>query len=957
MQKNQISSYPSKKNIEPCDEADADQFKNSHARSSFNNVSDYLNPFNKYNALFTESEVQWFTWPTAILMIICVVSTCLLTYIFGKVALESENLPWNVNNYPIVTGLSTFLIIWFYFFKVYENEKTKTWFLYYKEWTETVSKTVVENIKKTMEKDYKNEKPKKLKEYLELQTENGFYFKISALNIIITTLVIVYCAFKTPKGSWINASVTQAFWSGSIIWIYLIFLTYWYYTLQTFADKSITKDHHIFSNFSIIVLIFNAILIITTISVFITFLFYKSKETGWVDFVIFFVCLFIVFLFAEGDTAEKKYENLLKYQKNYFQYLPSLSLYILFFVSYFLENEKTPEIKSPGLLKKYLDKFTSSQKKLLNNIYYYVGFPIFLLLGLYLFYKATTVPIPSEKPIQYNAIRSRYFIVYFLFIVYILTIYQNKTKIPCYLQSIFNAKTKETKALVYWFFALLFSGFFFLIFLMKSPDAMNTTDKAAGPKSVSSSEIFQTGNTPTWYRIGIVVAVIIVIIIARGLFINQPQGIVVFKSGIFYRYVILLLILIVLLIIAEFFNNNFSDKSDRKITSLIYNIFYFLTGTTFCIAVIYISYLLILRTPPGSNIPFYILFFLIVFVIFKIIMSTATIQERPAYQIAIKFIFLIPCLLDEYILPALMGKTYYDQYKKIKFNSPYVYMPIIIILAIFYIFQKYIINNLYGVNVMYDGFLLYNGPFQMRNFQDFQLGTITSFSELMEKTKPLVVDSSSNAQLYNYGIMFWYYLDNVNSGGTLIDFASSPIVNFNPNKKCLDLIFSDDGNDKKKIIQIPVTFQKWNMIFINIQNTFVDVFLNGDLLESSGANKLIQNFSNAITIGQQSGGPYGEICNFVFYPHPLSSLHITAIYQFFKHKTPPINTIGEQIKKSKIESKLANAESRITAIESDFKCDYQPLFEDISINHIQIDDDYQLFDRNYLSLQWYFNRE
>jgi hypothetical protein len=99
------------------------------------------------------------------------------------------------------------------------------------------------------------------------------------------------------------------------------------------------------------------------------------------------------------------------------------------------------------------------------------------------------------------------------------------------------------------------------------------------------------------------------------------------------------------------------------------------------------------------------------------------------------------------------------------------------------------------------------------------------------------------------------------------------------------LEFDDNGN---RIIYTNKSWllQKWNNIIVQFNGGTLDIFLNGELVNSS-IEVIPYMKLDALTIGSNEG-INGGICNVVYYKNPLAITNIYHIYNTLKDKTPPV---------------------------------------------------------------------
>ncbi len=79
--------------------------------------------------------------------------------------------------------------------------------------------------------------------------------------------------------------------------------------------------------------------------------------------------------------------------------------------------------------------------------------------------------------------------------------------------------------------------------------------------------------------------------------------------------------------------------------------------------------------------------------------------------------------------------------------------------------------------------------------------------------------------------------------------------------------------------------QKWNNIIINYNGGVLDIFLNGELVNSEIGVVPYYTLDN-LTIGQENGIK-GGICSVVYFKRALTNSNIYYLYNMVKDKTVP----------------------------------------------------------------------
>jgi len=89
-----------------------------------------------------------------------------------------------------------------------------------------------------------------------------------------------------------------------------------------------------------------------------------------------------------------------------------------------------------------------------------------------------------------------------------------------------------------------------------------------------------------------------------------------------------------------------------------------------------------------------------------------------------------------------------------------------------------------------------------------------------------------------------------------------------------------------------VPYQRWNLFVINYYDSSVDLFVNGELRNTTPLNAgqfLKTSDTENIVIGQNSdNGLNGAICSVYFYAAPMKPKDIIQMYNALREKNPPV---------------------------------------------------------------------
>lgn len=165
---------------------------------------------------------------------------------------------------------------------------------------------------------------------------------------------------------------------------------------------------------------------------------------------------------------------------------------------------------------------------------------------------------------------------------------------------------------------------------------------------------------------------------------------------------------------------------------------------------------------------------------------------------------------------------------------------------------------------------------------------------------------------------FWFYIDsfawntrssynshnshnshNSNNHGLqrIISFKGNPEIAYRAEDNTLHFlqiadprVTLDNAKPYKTLfIMKGVKLQKWNNIVLNYNpNNVMDIFINGELLQSNIGLKVPYNFHNDFIELGDPNGIYGSIANIMEFDHPQTVVNISEIYRIFASYSAPI---------------------------------------------------------------------
>jgi hypothetical protein len=213
----------------------------------------------------------------------------------------------------------------------------------------------------------------------------------------------------------------------------------------------------------------------------------------------------------------------------------------------------------------------------------------------------------------------------------------------------------------------------------------------------------------------------------------------------------------------------------------------------------------------------------------------------------------------------------------------------------------------------------YNGTYNVdykTSFSDAKKENLKKIAEIafVAKNVPpsdieLINDSNLDKNSYKFALSFWLFINSMppntnasyNKYTSLLNYSNNPNVMYNPSKN--DFIISVNQNIESPDLSRDINsdpngevynviytnknmpLQKWNNIVINYDSGIMDIFLNGELVQSS--NKIVPNIKHReLKVGTKNGIKAG-LCNLVYFNEPLSIIAINNSYNITKTKGTP----------------------------------------------------------------------
>lgn len=302
-----------------------------------------------------------------------------------------------------------------------------------------------------------------------------------------------------------------------------------------------------------------------------------------------------------------------------------------------------------------------------------------------------------------------------------------------------------------------------------------------------------------------------------------------------------------------------------------------------------------------------ILFSAMLGIIYNLLNAGGFLDKNPYYRLVLNTILYIPCLL--------VG--IFSKVDTTSVTKPYEYKVLIASLFLligYFAWTLYIKHFIQGKYLKQGGLQLINQPISTNI-----LTNVATYQKL----------SGNDKLKYQYAMSFWCYLDAFSTKSdkfyNLLSYGDNPAIKYNSvnntmyvtiketnknknNLKELDTkMMSEWSNIKDKIEEVKllpvdneydtdghrilykqsnVKLQKWNHILLNYNGGTLDVFINGELVQSAIEVVPYMNM-DMLTTGEENG-INGSIANLMYFKEPLDILTINTLYLSLKDKNPPV---------------------------------------------------------------------
>jgi hypothetical protein len=277
-------------------------------------------------------------------------------------------------------------------------------------------------------------------------------------------------------------------------------------------------------------------------------------------------------------------------------------------------------------------------------------------------------------------------------------------------------------------------------------------------------------------------------------------------------------------------------------------------------------------------------------ILFKMISYSSYYKQSPFLQVVIGSIFYVPCLFISLLnrITGIYKSNKENLSSGLKFNwTDFLLLIIIIVLYILY----FNFTNMYTKYSSQGGNLLLKEPLN------------TDSKKLLSSYDSLVTQEDQ-VHSYNYGLSCWLFIDGNNTSESfysLLDYGGKPNIQYrgvdNTFMITIDnkLVNGKPIKEKENLDEFgniiiyknnDLLLQKWNNIVINYKSGILDIFINGELIQSFKSYIPYMRKDN-ITSGDKNGN-HGGICNVVYFDKSLNLVQIQNLYNSVKDLSPPI---------------------------------------------------------------------
>ena len=371
------------------------------------------------------------------------------------------------------------------------------------------------------------------------------------------------------------------------------------------------------------------------------------------------------------------------------------------------------------------------------------------------------------------------------------------------------------------------------------------------------------------------------------------------------------------------------QEQTTKVKSAINKIFLLLGGVSFFASMIYwfisIANSFNKTHSVGALLMNLMVIFVILIILFKYLANTTHFQKSPYFRLAVGTLFYIPCLAYD-ILRSILGMlgiaipplkslagSVANGAKGVAGSVSTVEKPagkdMVTLATVMVAYVAYFFLIPYSLNkfAKQGGNVILQEPVSLST--EKSLGTYTKLNGIDDSSITPIFGQSAVFN-YTYAVSFWIYLDSSTASVsdnyyTVMNYNEMPHIMWNPKKATM--IFTVNNNTVDDETNTPdttaqnetktgnrtlltlesISMQKWNNIVVNYVNGTLDIFVNGDLMQSS--REVVPEMTyGELTIGSPQLS--GKVCNVVYFNYSLEMKNVHYLYNLVKDTNPPIIT-------------------------------------------------------------------
>jgi hypothetical protein len=652
----------------------------------------------------------------------------------------------------------------------------------------------------------------------------------------------------------------------------------------------------------------------------------KTPITFYVIFTIIIflmIMMFVIFFYNKPKTDKADYRTDTEIAKNvllsFFFFIVIISLcYIMLPKTNSIKKTLSSlfnlfeDIKSVSYAVIYtiaLILFFGFVDKSTVNTYSKIILIVSFILGVFVFYKASSYSYINEFNINYERIKT---IILFYCLLTIFIIFYNNDP------GGFISKYFGT-AIILMSLVGLFS-LLYLIVVVTLPDKPNikpTTDILSDKFTKFSK-----------YVISLLFVFIVVVFVLVFRYSNDKS---VFRNKSVAAGFLIFAFCIALLWTFLVGANTFPESLDKSLATNQLSIFKRALLTLFSIIVsgLFIAWIAITienyGEPGNSNLTKFILNFAIIAIILGLIYKTINVdlpvgnnKKNSFVNLILSTIFYVPCLFTGIfdMFASILGVFFNVKGGSVDLSSLLMFL-FVCGLILLYVFMPSIFNiiNKQGGNQLLDQPVNTNTSYALGTFQE--LNKRDDFD-------------------YQYAISFWVFINsigpnmnpNYNRYTSLLNFGEKPNILYNGSINTLlvtmdmngELPSNSEETYKNKLVEFNENgnrilyrnenflLQKWNNIIINYSGGVLDIFLNGELVKSIVG--IVPYYKlDSLTIGENDGIE-GGICNVIYFRQKLNIDNIFYLYNMVKDKSPPVFSDTTDLKLVKAYHTVAQYEGK-----------------------------------------------